>query len=94
MESFTAEQKEYLERRFSQLTAAMVRPTTTDQAAASGSLADVPAQGDNGKHIYCLGGIERSSTELGLFIQSRERARLYDRYSTRIPGASKVAHWS
>eukprot|EP00731_Ephydatia_muelleri_P013873 Em0007g1183a len=48
MESFTAEQKEYLERQFSQLTAAMVRPTTTDQAAASGSLADVPAQGDNG----------------------------------------------
>ena len=52
MESFTAEQKEYLERRFLQLTAAMVRPTTIDQAPASGSSADIPAQGDNGKHIY------------------------------------------
>eukprot|EP00731_Ephydatia_muelleri_P026117 Em0018g217a len=37
-ESFTAEQREYLERRFTQLTAAMVRPTTTDQVLASGVL--------------------------------------------------------
>ena len=53
MKAFTAEQREYLERRFTQLTAAMVRPTTSDQGPSSASSADPPANGDNGKHVCC-----------------------------------------
>ena len=53
MEAFTADQRKYLERRFTQLTAAMVRPITSDQGPSSASSADPPANGDSSKHFCC-----------------------------------------
>ncbi|KAL5467535.1 hypothetical protein EMCRGX_G031779 [Ephydatia muelleri] len=72
-ESFTAEQREYLERRFTQLTAAMVRPTTTDQVLASGvlltaQLMAITSSTSSSPFPLTFPGIEGSSSELGRLI--------------------------